>query len=436
MSTTLGTQLAALGEAVDPAPTMSKGGIVVKMAAYAGHVALERRRKSVATMLHEIPSGPSALTKEWLTAALCRQNPGARVTGFDVAGGSAGTTSRELLEIHHNEAGQAAGLPSTVFSKATPTWTSRLVCGLTGAAMSECRFYMEVRPELDVSGPIAYHAAADPASGRSIILLEDVPRTRGARFGNPLELYVDRPMAETMMQEMAVYHAAFWNSPRLDDDLRWAKPTLQFQVDLNATINFEKRTMVGFDRARDVMPKALWHRRSELYPATMASLRLNSRTPMTLLHADVHPGNWLLNGDGRMALFDWQNIQTGQWALDVSYALGAGLTVEDRRAWEKELLELYLDELRARGVDAPSFPDAWLQYRQQIFHGLVYWLYTLGAGRMQPDMQPRDITLVDCERLTRFVDDHRSIDALNEGGQCERGAGTLRPPRATARRCC
>src|SRR5207244_1090231 len=133
----------------------------------------------------------------------------------------------------------------------------------------EARFYTELRPELDLGGPIAYHAAADQISGRSVILLEDAVATRAARFGNPLELHVDRSMAETMMREMATYHAAFWESPRLHHELSFLKTTLQFQVDLNRTINFEKRTMIGFDRAKDLIPKGMLARRAELYPAAM-----------------------------------------------------------------------------------------------------------------------------------------------------------------------
>jgi hypothetical protein len=399
--------------AADPPPTLTKSAMLTATARFGAHVLAERWRKPIARSRHEIPRAPGSMTNDWLTGALCRNHPGARVTGFEVIKGSSGTTTREHLRIAYNETGEAAGLPRTLFSKATPTWTSRLVTGLTGVALVESRFYTMLRPALDVGGPVAYHAAADGKSGRSIILLEDAVETRRARFGNPLELYVDRSMAASMVREMAAYHAPFWESPRLHQELTWLKTTLQFQVDLNQTIAFEKRTMIGFDRAGELIPSRLRARRSELYPALMQSLRLNVSGPMTIVHSDVHPGNWMLDDRERMGLFDWQCLERGGWALDVAYALGAGLTIEDRRAWEHELLELYLQELRERGVDAPDFATAWREYCQQVFHGLAFWLYTLGAGRLQPDMQPRDITREDCHRLATAADDHDALDQLS-----------------------
>jgi hypothetical protein len=39
-------------------------------------------------------------------------------------------------------------------------------------------------------------------------------------------------------------------------------------------------------------------------------------------------------------LYDWQGIGAGGWALDLSYALSAGLDIEDRRNWERDLITL------------------------------------------------------------------------------------------------
>jgi hypothetical protein len=43
--------------------------------------------------------------------------------------------------------------------------------------------------------------------------------------------------------------------------------------------------------------------------------------------------------------------------------------------------------LRLAGGVAPSFDEAWLRYRQQVFHRLDFWLHTIGSGRMRPQMQ-------------------------------------------------
>jgi hypothetical protein len=98
--------------------------------------------------------------------------------------------------------------------------------------------------------------------------------------------------------------------------------------------------------------------------------------------------------------------------MDVAYALSSALTVEDRRAWERELITLYIDRLSAAGGPRLSADDAWLTYRQQPFHGLVFWLYTIGAGRMQPAMQPDEVSLANLERMTNMIVDLDSFDAL------------------------
>ena len=43
---------------------------------------------------------------------------------------------------------------------------------------------------------------------------------------------------------------------------------------------------------------------------------------------------------------------------------------------------------------------------------LIFALFTIGAGRLQPDMQPKDYMLRCLERIATFVDDHDSLDSL------------------------
>ncbi len=157
----------------------------------------------------------------------------------------------------------------------------------------------------------------------------------------------------------------------------------------------------------------MYGRKHELMDVTMRSLALNSSSVLTLLHQDVHQGNWLRDPDGRMGLYDWQATAKGEWALDFSYALSVNLPTERRREWERDLLERYLTRLGEEGVSAiPGFDEAWLRYRQQPFHVLIFALLTVGAGRFQPDMQPRDYMFRCLERIGAFVEDHQSLDAV------------------------
>jgi len=42
--------------------------------------------------------------------------------------------------------------------------------------------------------------------------------------------------------------------------------------------------------------------------------------------------------------------------------------VDDPRAWERDPVGLYLDQLAAAGGKPPAFDETWLAYRQQMFH--------------------------------------------------------------------
>lgn len=392
-----------------------KGKAALLTARIMGHHVRDRLLPQARTArVGEVPVSPAALTPEWLTAALCADHPGAEVTSVEVAGGSDGTSSRRSLLVAYNEAGQEAGLPTHLFTKSTTTLTTRIVCGLCHLLANESGFYNRIRPELDMSAPHGYHAVYDERSFRSLFIMEDVAATRGATFGSPVDRVLDRAQAEDMVSQLAVYHGTFWDSPRLTDDFTWLLTGFAWHTKMNNMINTARMFRNGIPRAESVIPPELMRRKDELWPALMRSVELHSGAPQTLVHADVHAGNWFVTGDGRMGLYDWQCTVRGNWALDFAYALMSNLDIESRRAWENDLLRLYLEELKANGGKAPAFDEAWLHYRQQVFHGLFAWVGTIGAGRMQPEMQPRDICLANIERITQAVVDLESLDALDE----------------------
>lgn len=400
-----------------PSATTKKLEIVRLVGRLGAHAVREKVRPVRPTSIDQVPASPELLTVEWLTAALCSAHPGATVTGYSLGGGSDGSTSRRAITVTYNDAGTAAGLPTRLFTKATPKFTSRVMTMPSGALAMEKAFYNDIRPGLDVEAPIGYYADVDLGSGRSMFLLEDIAQSRGATFGGPTELSIDRSQAEDQVRLLANVHGTFWESPRLRgdgaaSDLAWIKSAKQFQVDCNETIGFESRCKVGAKRALDITPVEFARRADEAWPALMRSIELHEAGPMTLLHSDVHIGNWYVTGAGRMGLCDWQLMTRGVWALDLSYALTSGLTIENRRAWERELIELYLDTLAAAGGKAPDFEQAWLAYRQQVFHGLFFWLYTIGYGPMQPKMQPDEACRENLRRMTQAAVDFDALDIV------------------------
>ena len=100
----------------------------------------------------------------------------------------------------------------------------------------------------------------------------------------------------------------------------------------------------------------------------------------------------------------------GEWALDVAYALSIGLRTDDRRAWEKDLIKVYLKELAAAGGEPPTLDEALLAYRQQMFHAVAFWLGTIGIGEDSP-VAP-EICRLNLQRTTQAVVDLDSFGAV------------------------
>lgn len=386
--------------------------IVGLVASTTAHVAYERVSRRTSADPAWVPPAADRITPEWLTAVLCGSVPDAVVETVRVTDGSDGTSSRRRIAVGYNAAGLAAGLPASVFTKSTATLSSRLLLGITGIVRGETDFYSKVRPDLSLRSPGAYYASFDPRSHRSMVLLEDLS-PGGWTFPDPQQNPISKADACDMVDEIATYHAALWASPRFSADLSGIAEAWAWQEGLNRKVGFQRRTLTGFDRARAVIPDRLYARRDKLFPAFMKSLALHRLSPQTLLHQDLHPGNWLRDPDGRMGLYDWQCVAVGHGASDLSYALGACLETEDRREWQEELVNRYSERLIEAGANgAPTFDEAWLAYRQQSLHGFAMGLFTNGGSRFEPELQPPDYTVAAIGRLARHVDDLGTLDVL------------------------
>jgi hypothetical protein len=109
---------------------------------------------------------------------------------------------------------------------------------------------------------------------------------------------------------------------------------------------------------------------------------------------------------------DWQVGLRGSWAYDYSYLLATALEIEDRRAWEHDLLDFYLEQLAAAGGEPVPRARAWQAYRQALFYPYFAWLYTIGRSRLQPNFQPREVSLMMIERIAAAIADLGSFGAV------------------------
>lgn len=372
----------------------------------------EQQTKPKARKLGDVVPNIEAITAEWLTDVLCRDLPGVRVVAFRVEPVSAGTHARHRLHLSYNQVLDDRRQPPTLFSKTLPTVENRMMVGITGHARTESRFYMQMRPELELEIPRCYHSSVDRESCAAIHLLEDLVANKGASFTN-YQTLVTREMAEDMVDLLAGLHGHFYDDPRFQGEFSWVARFTRWFMGGVTKLHVDRSTELALDEAAHCIPARLLARRKEIWPATLAALRIHEQHPETFLHSDVHIGNWYQTAAGRMGLCDWQCAGRGHWARDLSYALSGALRIEDRRAWEQELVRRYLERFQDAAGRSFDFDQAWLYYRQQMFHALLNWTPTLCPSELLPaTMQTREMSLTMIERMTAAIDDLDSLDSF------------------------
>lgn len=373
-----------------------------------GRVAFERLVRPKARRAEDVPCSPDAITPEWLTAILCRNVPQAVVTGVIVKPASAGTHERHQLIVSYNEAGQAAGLPQSMFTKSLPSIVTRMIGGFNGTARVEGRFYMQLRPQLEIEAPIGYHAASDRQTFASILLLEDLVATKSATFCND-RTYVSRETADDMIDVLASLHARFYGNSELATRYPWVASYPRWFTIGAEKMSLEYYTRKAFDAASHVIPESVLAQRDAIWPAAIQALVVHDSEPQGLIHSDVHIGNWYRTGAGKMGLCDWQCLARGHWSRDFAYAVTAALTPDNRRKWERDLLVRYLDRFAALTGTRPDFDQSFLHYRQQMVHALLMWTITLCHSPLLPNMQPEETTLSMIERISTAMADLDSL---------------------------
>jgi hypothetical protein len=106
--------------------------------------------------------------------------------------------------------------------------------------------------------------------------------------------------------------------------------------------------------------------------------------PLTLIHGDSHLANCFeyTTPDGpRMGLIDFQGLQWCQGIRDVQYHLINSLEPEVLAEHEGELIDHYLAELGAHGIELAA-EDAREQYRALSFQTLMVAVVSIGLGSL------------------------------------------------------
>ena len=237
--------------------------------------------------------------------------------------------------------------------------------------LSEARFYGELAPRIDVRTPRAYYTAVDDAAQQAMIIMDDVV-SNGGRFLTRTRHTPSTPPATASVSSRASTRprGGASGSPTSPGSRRVPRP---WPTCFPRTNSNRSSTTVGGPTSRPSCGQAA--------NVAEAMRRTGGHEITCVIHGDAHSGNSYLDADGRACWLDWQVVQRGNWATDVSYHLATVLEIEERRAYEAELLRHYLRELESLGAPAPAWDDAWEQYTLGFSYGYFLWVITRISSR-------------------------------------------------------
>ncbi len=352
----------------------------------------------------DIPETVEAITPQWLTTALAVRYPGTEVRRVDFGTTVHGSGTKVRLLLEYNDAGHGHRLPPTMWIKAGYEPHSDMI---RNSYVAEKHFYRAVgRSDVEVvNAPYLYFGGSDPATGHTLLLLEDL-LARNATFGHataPLDLAT----AERALAMMARYHALWWGAPELATlgDFGGAFVTDDIIYALIDSEGWEH--WVAEPRGSEVPD--VYRSREAIRRAYGRLWELERRSTPCMLHGDAHLGNMFFELDGRPGFLDWQRVMQGHWAHDVAYFTISALEPELAAAHESELLRGYLTELARAGGPELAPDEAWLAYRRQAVHGLVWVINPL-------TMQPEAVNTTNARRFGAAVTRLDSWSALFEEG--------------------
>lgn len=324
---------------------------------------------------------PEDVTAEWLTAALRRggvigQTTVTDFTSKSVGAGMLGDSVRFALTYDR----PVEGAPASVVGKfASADPVSKATGAGVGLYMKEVGFYRDIRDTVAIRTPTPYFAEINPETQDFTLLLEDMgPARQGDQLaGCGIE------DAEAAMVQAAALHGP-----------RWGDPSFAANAEMNRAPELSNYLVDGFpgflaafrERYDDMLEPeymALCCR----FADSIGKFFDGPPTPLTLHHLDFRLDNMLFEPQGGrwpLAVLDWQSVAVGPGVLDVGYFIGAGLTLENRRKHEEDLLRLWLEHMRGYGVTDYSWDDAWAHYRHYMLQGVFTAIFASVGTKRTP----------------------------------------------------
>jgi aminoglycoside phosphotransferase (APT) family kinase protein len=327
-----------------------------------------------------IPTQPEHVTADWLTEFLAVRWPDVVVESIEIVESTQGAATRLRIKPTYAP-GRDCGLPGLLFVKTA--LTRRMLVADPHMYVTEVKFYERIQPTVRCETPKVYAWALDEDTNRFAVVIEDLT-LRGAAFPTALSAMTADDVAP-LMTNLARLHAPHWGRRDLEQIYPWLETSTAGKS--SEWWRHGAHDVALFELQQPYKLAAMDPDRHPLDRVLRAVARLqedNDNEPRTVIHGDTHIGNCYLLPGGGAGLLDWQLMRIGNWGNDVGYTLMTALDVDERRKGEERLLRLYLDEVRAMGIEPPDWDEAWTHYRKQMVWGILAWVVTPTAMYSEP----------------------------------------------------
>lgn len=313
-----------------------------------------------------IATDPEVITPEWLAAALHGSGALDRDAGIESftylpIGTGQMSNSYRITPIYSS----GAKGPGTVVIKLPSASPESRAAGETIYGV-EVNFYQTFAPRLEIRTPFCHFAGIADNDTDFALVLEDVaPARQGDQMAG-----CSLDQARLAITEVTKLHVPFFNNPVLKET-----PWLNRNQDNASSLRpMMKDFYQAFkERYADrIEPEII--AMGERYYGGMDDYAEPVHEPFSLAHSDYRLDNMLFataEGGPPITIVDWQTVSCGSPMSDVSYFIGAGLHVEERRKHEEELVRLYHETMLASGVTDFPWEKCWEQYRENSFAGFM-----------------------------------------------------------------
>lgn len=330
----------------------------------------------------ELPGSPAEISADWLTRAL--RSTGtireATVTAFDMEPDIAAGVGfmGQLARITPTYDRREDGAPPSIIGKfPAPMAENREIANLFRFYEIEARFYEEIAAEVEIRTPRCYYSRFEPATQGFVLLLEDLAP---AQVGDQVAgCSVEH--AELILREIAKFHAAWWENPRLKD-FAWLPFTNEAMRAQAAHDSYQQAWGPFVEGFSAEVPADVLHLGERLRSKVIDLMNEFAQPPRTIMHGDYRLDNMFFataDGGDPLAVIDWQIMSQGRGVFDVAYFLCGTLSPGDRKEHEMALLRMYHGVLTERGVTGYDFEQLFRDYRASTLFCLAYTVIALGS---------------------------------------------------------